>query len=136
MEFEKESPARGARGRAWRDTVASVVFHGLEFGCLLFALARFPDLDALLGTLDTAPPGALTRLVIDACAFARAEQIRLALLLAAFLAFDTTMMAWLWRAPNPRAARLWFTAVAALPVAALAAIVAAVLVPLGEALMR
>jgi len=136
MEIEQAPPARGTRGRVWRDTAASVVFHGLEFGCLLFVLARFPDLGALLGTLDTAPPGALTRLVIDACAFARAEQIRLALLLMPFLALDAAVMAWLWRAPDPRAAKLWFTAIGALPVAVLAAVVAAALVPLGEALMR
>jgi len=136
MESEPASPARGARVRVWRDTAAAVVFHGLEFACLLFALVRLPDLGALLGALDGAPPGAPARFVAEACAFVREEQIRLALLLIPFLVFDALVMAWLWRAPDPRGAKLWFTAIGLVPVAVLAAVVAAALVPIVEAYLR
>lgn len=136
MKSTKDQAPKTARAHGWRDVAASVVFHGMELLCVALILDRIPLLGAAFveqGALSHTPS---SRTLFEVCDFVGTQRPLVVLLIVAFLVIDTVIMARLWHAPKPWAARVWFTAIAGVPVLALAAVLAALCVPLGEALAR
>ncbi len=136
MDQTKDTSAPTPRAHGARDVFASVVFHSMEYFCLLLVLDRIPLFSAIFAERGAMAHTAASRTLFDICDFVATQHLFLLWAFLSFVSIDAVVMWRLWRAPKPWAARLWFTAIAIVPLIALAGILAALGLPLGDALAR
>jgi hypothetical protein len=136
MERTKALSPDSARRPAWRDTLASVVFHGMELLCVALVFDRIPLLGTAFSGQDTLTHTAASRALFEIGDFVGSHRPFVLLGIAAVLVVDAMIMARLWARPKTRAARLWFTVIAAVPLLGLAAVLGIFCLSLSEALAR
>lgn len=136
MEQPKDTSNPTPRAHGARDVFASVVFHGLEYFCLLLILDRIPLFSAMFAERGAMTHTAASRMLFDICDFVATQHFFLLWAFLAFVSIDAIIMVRLWYAPKTWAARLWFTMIAIVPLAGLAGILVTLGLPLGDALAR